>query len=206
MSAEEMYVILTNNQVSIRVVQGIQLGLMALWFALVFVRGFALNEGGGNSAVPHIPWMFVEVVTLYVGSRITGFVLTNPSHANRLELMFSDASGRLTGYMIMLGTAIVANIAHVVLSIIEVVHCTSAFCVSGYGFLIAFIIGLFAMILLELYLIWRVRVYQLNLIASVIDTPSVGDLERGGETYDSITTPLIDQTLRKKKSSKQRNV
>lgn len=180
LSARDIYVMLTNNQLSVESIQLFQALFFALWLALSFVPGFALYDGSPGHAHPvsHFGfWIIIEFAVIFVGRGSTGFKLSSPKDPNKLEYPIGKALTYLKFYIFMLIIGVLSNVAHAALSIVEIANCSSTLCVSHKGFLIATIAGLFALaFVIEIWLLLRVWVYQKNLGYSNMAAPSTFDV------------------------------
>ena len=165
LTTSEVFVLLKNNQTGVDTIVLVQLLWLILWSLASLVPGFALFDGtaGEVSALSHIGWwMAIDIIVLFVGAKSTGFGL----HYNKngvIEKGVGKVMAFLSFYIFVLVIGILAYIAHLVLSAIELSNCTSTLCVDQKGFLIALIVGLSIMTILFGWQIYRVVTYRGNL-------------------------------------------
>jgi len=162
---EEVYVLLKQNQTGIDSLILMQLLLLVLWMITTLVPGFALYDGppGEVSAVSHISWWAaIEIIIIYIGAKATTFGL-HYSRDGQIEKGADRSLSYLWFYRFVLFIGAAANVTHGVLSILELSACNTTFCTNHQGFLIAFVAGLFLLVLIEAWQVYRTTAYMTNL-------------------------------------------
>lgn len=126
-----------------------QLGLKFLkWIHVVFIVGWVVGSivDGFSEGWYHMFIMFLEPILIALQSDsvskvliVRGLVVGETKHLHSLI--------KFTIFVTFACFAV--NIAHFIVSIVEVVQCTSVFCINTYWFLVTFIVWLGLLIFLE---------------------------------------------------------
>ena len=128
----------------LRAIITVQAIFLFLWSFSSIVEGMGdvmMNEDGFN-AVSHLGfWLAIEIVALSVG-----YLSVNVKN--------------LKFYPTVVVVAIIANVVHIVASILELVRCTSVLCIKNNGFLIAITVLFACLIVIECVMLYYV--YKLN--------------------------------------------
>lgn len=157
-SQNEKNMLLRDNQVGVVSLVIVNWILAVLVVIASIVPDFALGGPPGSTTYPHVIWAAG-------GMAVTLFVLLGQGfnvNVNAQQLVnFVRAS------IIVIILAAVAAIVHGILSLVEVVQCTSALCLntnspSGFAFLVINIVACFVFALLYLWLWWRSVVFARN--------------------------------------------
>lgn len=211
-SSDEAYTVLKNYQMGIYTLLIIQVLVDVLWITMAYVNGFALYtvdpsvvvSTGWAHAVSHLGlWFILEFLSAWLGAQVTWFSLeTRPEKSYAAALRF------LIVYLIALGTSMVADIVHIVLTGLEVGDDESTFAVENWGFLIAFlVVYILYLVFIKAWLFYRSVVYYraiqeytgadlvMNLIPSAM-TMKANDLENAGAS-----TPMMQEYYNRKRSN-----
>lgn len=217
LSDADTLVLLKYNQVGILTILFLILLLVVTWMIFTVVPGFGRFDGaaGEASAVSHIGWWTgIELFVLVIGAMSIYFGIHYTTDG-KLEKGVGRMRQFLNFYTFLLVIAILANIVHFILAIIEANNCTSTLCTSHKGFLVALIFILIIIALLEGWQIYRVYTYNKNVMVSLAN-------EKGGEyeltmesrimmneatmkqrviSNSSFTTPLIKHVQKENKNN-----
>lgn len=193
---KDVYVLLKSNRIGIFMLLLCQAVFLTLWICLNYVSGFSNYDGNPNVAnvISHDGWwLTIELIVFAMGL----LSISSELSMNERGLCFDadTASTYINFYICMLLLAIVANVVDAILSIVEVVTCTSTFCTASYGFLVVFIIMIFLLILIESFLLYRSFTYKLHLQNALMGKPDLFDLR----VQENTTTPLMREIKRSQK-------
>lgn len=153
---ESKNLLLIENATGVRILTWINLVLVYLVYAASLIQGMAIpTPAGVGTAVPHIIWMILNsfALTLTLVSTYIGF-----------ENDQKNLKNKLTGAMIFVVIAIIGNLAHFILAIIELTQCVTDLCIDDYPFLMALTIVLGVMIFWQLWILLRLNVLRVNLL------------------------------------------
>lgn len=191
----EVVEVLHFNQTGITMLILSNLVLFSLWLLATLVPGFCLYDGNTSevNAVTHVGWWAViEMFALVIGMASIYFRL-NYNRKGRIEKGVADVRNYLVLYIVVLVFAIVSNVLHAVLSIFEVVNCSSTLCTDSYGFLIVLIVILFVLALFEAWLIYRSVVYRNNLFWALVSEK--GSFNVNSEMNDAVAEVKMTDTM-----------
>ena len=161
----DVLVLLKYNQSGILFTLLVIVLLLAPWCFFGVIDGFGKFDGaaGEASAVSHYGWwIYIELLNVLIGSMSIYFGL-HYTKQGAIEKGVGRVREFLKFYKFMLIIAILANIVHIVLSLIESSNCTSTLCTQNNAVLVVFIIILFGLLFCECWQIYRVQVYDNNL-------------------------------------------
>lgn len=217
-TAEEITVILKNNQTGITILVLMQLVLLAVWAGFTVIPGFSVYDGQAGPAHPvsHFGfWYIIDLIVFAVGIVSVYFSL-HADGKQGLEFQVGKARDYLIFYLCVLLIGMCSNIVHLALTIVEAVHCTSSFCRGFFVIdpanalflgqppvLSAWLILLIVLLaidifVLQLVLIFRVYIYRTQLLATleggfsnVFAVPTPDEFEEDlVEDIDTIPTPV----------------
>ncbi len=166
-----IWVILTNNQISIDVLLSLQITLLLLWIAMCYLHGFALYEvdttilqptGWGHSVSNLGWWLMIEVFLSWFLRGNTKFNLAPPN--GKMQLSAADARTCLLFGMCFAALTFISNLGHVITLAFELHDAESTFTIHNQAFLIIFLIGmaLYATVF-KVALVLSMRVYYKHL-------------------------------------------
>ena len=185
MDSQDVLTMITSNGLGILVLVVAEFILSCMWMSLSFVQGFALYDGTTGHAHPisHFGWWIIlEWSVIFAGAFTWKFLLSasNLSSSAKFEYSITDARNYLVFYIVMLFLGIVSNIVHFSLTLVENSFCSSSFC-RGFNvidpanaallgqppstsvFLILFLVLLSALILFQIFLVFRAFGYRTHL-------------------------------------------
>jgi hypothetical protein len=162
----QVHILLKKNQVGLLTFIAFELIIDALWALANIVPGFALFDGqaGQISAYTHSGWwLSIEMIVLAMGIASTYFALHYATDEGKLELSVSRTDIWLTAYQIVLFLGFCSLLVQTVLTFFELNPCTSTLCTQYYWCLIVVIVFLIVLAMMEIWMILRARVFQLNM-------------------------------------------
>lgn len=164
---KRMYQILKYNQIGLTIVVWIHFFIHALWCLATRVPGFNLYDGSaaGNANTHSGWWLLMDLIVLAMGLSAPYFTLnySRENQEERIETGIERTVDWLNAYAILAGLALLVNIAHAVLTLLELVSCTDTLCTQNHWCHIALIVFLFLLCGLFLWGLLRARTYAINL-------------------------------------------
>ena len=139
--------------------------IVGVWSCFSVVPGFAVYDGVPNQflAVSHTGWwLAVEILIIMIGGFSVYFAF-NLNSKEAIELSIHTTSQWLVVYIVVLFIGIVSNLLHIGISLSELAHPTSTLAVDYSPFLITLLGMLGALLLLKIWGIYRVFIYNANI-------------------------------------------
>ena len=168
LSRHDVWLLLAINQSGFFAVLLMQIVVLVLWMlAGGLIPGFALYDGavGGVNAYTHTGWwMVIDLFAVLFGAVATYFGLSYSTSTGRIEKGASKVMDWIVAYMVILGINAFGNhTVHAVLTGLEAGACTSSLCVNSYWAIWTFFALLILSVLINVWLMLRVRVYYNDL-------------------------------------------
>lgn len=214
-SSDDAYTVLTNYRTGIYTLMIAQVLVDILWITLTYVNGFALYvvdpsvavSTGWAHSVSHMGlWFVLEYLCAWVGGQVTGFSLET-----RPEKSYAGALRFLIVYLVVLGVSMLGDIAHVVLTGLEIGDKESTFAVENWTFLIVFlVVYILYLVIIKVWIFYRCVVYYraiqeysgARLIFNMVPTAGTPDVE-SALLAPSVRTPMMEEYYNSKKRSKK---
>lgn len=214
-TSEDAYTALKNFQTGIYTLMMVQVLVDILWIALTYVNGFALYvvdpsvvvSTGWAHSVSHMGlWFILEYLCAWTGGQVTGFSLET-----RPEKSFAGALRFLIIYLIVLSVSMLGDIAHIVLTGLEIGDKESTFAVENWTFLVIFlVVYILYLVIIKVWIFYRCVVYYraiqaysgaslvFGLLPSGSSAPlNDGDVEAAGAA-STIRTPMMEEYYKMK--------
>jgi hypothetical protein len=207
-TSDDAYTVLKNYQTGIYTLMLIQVLVDILWITLTFVNGFALyvvdpsvvvSTGWAHSLSHMGLWFVLEYLCAWLGGQVTGFALEKSP-----EKSFSGALRFLIVYMVVLSVSMLGDVAHIVLTGLEVGDKESTFAVENWTFLIIFlVVYILYLVIIKVWIFYRCVVYYrglqeysgaslvFNMVPSGSSPPLAGDEDV--EKNVTMRTPMMEE-------------
>lgn len=175
--------LLRNDQTGINFLIIVHAFLFCLWLSLSMVSGFSiyvvdpimLTSSGWAHSVSHIGWWaIIDFIVILISVKTPTFVLSASVGGRKLEYSVSKALDWIIFHAVCLCISVLADIVHIVLIILEITDNESVFVRGSFALLVCFLVGrIFEAAIIKLWLLARLRMYEINLKNVLKNTPSV---------------------------------